>query len=189
MCRFRARRTARRLTSSHYPRAAPFRSAGPRDSRAVGGQPGPQSRAIGGDQATPDTVLADVPLPQRQHQALAAHQAASADSDRSGRLLARPAWLSTEREPLIGIQTAISTPGVPGDPSRQRPIGQPARRQRSYQIRRDHRRRRAAGRIIRCNRRRGYVRRRHVSLHSYCPFFSFRSSWVTGSEGKGASFC
>jgi hypothetical protein len=90
------------------------------------GQPGAESRAIGGDQTTPDTMFANAPVPQRQLQALAAYQAARADSDRGGRLLTGPARVNADREPLVGIQTAVSTPGVHGDPGRQRLLGQPA---------------------------------------------------------------
>ena len=127
----------------------PARPAG----RAVlaGGQPGAQPRAIGGDQATPDTVLADAPVPQRQLQAVAAYQAARAHRDRSGRFLTRPARLDVDREPRIGIQAAVSAPGVPGDPSRERPFGQPASRRR--RCRNPVRRRRG-----RCSQRRGAAR-------------------------------
>ena len=37
-----------------------------------------QCRAFGGGQAAPDTVLADIPVPQRQRQALGADQAGGA---------------------------------------------------------------------------------------------------------------
>ena len=78
-----------------------------------------QLRAVGGDQATPDTVLADVPVPQRQRQALAAHQAGAADSDRRRRLLTSHARLGADREPLIGVKTAITAPGMPDHPGPQ----------------------------------------------------------------------
>jgi hypothetical protein len=100
------------------PGSASSRSAVSRDPVApvaVWARPVADLRAVGGDQATPDTVLADVPVPQRQRQALAAYQAGRADGDRRGRLLAGLACLGAEREPLVRIKVAASTPGVPGD--------------------------------------------------------------------------
>src|SRR5260370_19085211 len=78
--------------------------------------PAAQGRAFGWDQAAPDTVLADVPVPQGERQALGAYQAGRADSDRSGCLLPSLACLGADREPLVGIEAAVSTPGVPDDP-------------------------------------------------------------------------
>jgi hypothetical protein len=91
----------------------------------VGGQPTAQSRSLGGDEAAPDTVLADVPVPQRERQAVAAHWAGHAESDGCGCLLGGPARFSVDREPLIGIESAISTPGVPVNQSPQFRIGGP----------------------------------------------------------------
>jgi hypothetical protein len=75
-----------------------------------------QRRPVGGDQAAPDTVLADIPGPQRQFQALRAHRAGGADGDRRGRLVAGLACFCTDREPLVGIEGAVSAAGVPDDP-------------------------------------------------------------------------
>jgi hypothetical protein len=44
---------------------------------------------------------------------VAAHWAGKADSYRRGCLLAGLARVGADREPLIGIETAIRTPGVP----------------------------------------------------------------------------
>jgi hypothetical protein len=82
-----------------------------------------QRRPVGGDQAAPDTVLADIPGPQRQFQALRAHRAGGADGDRRGRLVAGLACFRTDREPLVGIEGAVSAAGVPDDPGPQGPIG------------------------------------------------------------------
>src|SRR5215468_3073357 len=54
--------------------------------------------AVGGDQAAPDTVLADVPVPQRQLQALGAHRAPGADGDRRGGLVSGPGCVDADRE-------------------------------------------------------------------------------------------
>src|SRR5260370_4402599 len=78
--------------------------------------PAAQGRAFGWDQAAADTVLADVPVPQGERQALGAYQAGRADSDRSGCLLPSLACLGADREPLVGIEAAVSTPGGPDDP-------------------------------------------------------------------------
>jgi hypothetical protein len=82
----------------------------------------PQCRAFCGDQATPNTVLADIRVPERQRQALSAYQAGGADGDRGGGLLAGLAYLHAEREPLVGIKVAASTTGVPDDRPPQRTI-------------------------------------------------------------------
>jgi len=74
--------------------------------------PAAQCRAVGGDQAGPDTVLADIPLPQRQFQALGAYQAGGADGDRRGRLVAGLVCFRTDREPLVGIEGAVSAAGT-----------------------------------------------------------------------------
>ncbi len=68
-------------------------------------------------------MLADIPVPQRQRQALGAHHAGGAHGDRGGRLLAGFAYLHTDREPLVGIQAAARATGVPDNPHPQRPIG------------------------------------------------------------------
>src|ERR1700748_1379730 len=54
--------------------------------------PAAQCRAVGGDHTAPDTVLADIPRPQRQFQALGAYKAGDADGDSRGRLVAGLAW-------------------------------------------------------------------------------------------------
>jgi hypothetical protein len=86
--------------------------------------PAAQCRAVGGDQAAPDTVLADIPVPQRQFQALGAYQAGGADRDRRGRLVAGLVCFRTDREPLVGIEGAVSAAGVPDDPGPQGLIGE-----------------------------------------------------------------
>src|SRR5260370_19490521 len=78
--------------------------------------PAAQDRPFGCDQAAPDTVLAEFPVPQRERQALGAHRAGRADGDRSGRLLASLACLGADREPLVGVKAGVSAPGVPDDP-------------------------------------------------------------------------
>src|SRR5260370_36419825 len=78
--------------------------------------PAAQGRAFGWDQAAADTVLADVPVPQGDRQALGAYQAGRADGDRGGCLLPGLACLGADREPLVGIEATVSTPGVPDDP-------------------------------------------------------------------------
>src|SRR5260370_11374832 len=88
--------------------------------------PAAQGRAFGCDQAAPYAVLADVPVPQGERQALSAYQAGRADGDRSGRLLASLACLGADREPLVGVEAAVSTPGVPDDPGPGALIGERA---------------------------------------------------------------
>src|SRR5262249_26482565 len=83
-----------------------------------------QLSAVGGDQTAPDTMLADVPVPQRQLQALGTHRAAGADGDGRGRLVPGPGCVETDWEPFVGGKAAVSAPGVPGDPGPQRIIGQ-----------------------------------------------------------------
>src|SRR5690348_1997586 len=63
----------------------------------------PQARTLGRDHAAPDAMLANVPVPRRERQALAAHPAVSADGDRSGSLL--PGLL---RPRLTGNHTSAS---------------------------------------------------------------------------------
>jgi hypothetical protein len=91
----------------------------------VGGPPTAQVRALGCDQAAPDTVLADVPVPQRQLQALGPYGATDADRDRGRCLVARLGWLDTDRVPLVRVKAAVSAPGVPSDPGPQGIVGQP----------------------------------------------------------------
>jgi hypothetical protein len=86
--------------------------------------PAAQCRAVGGDHTAPDTVLADIPRPQRQFQALGAYKAGDADGDRRGRLVAGLACFRTGREPLVGIEAAVSAAGVPDDLGPQGLIGQ-----------------------------------------------------------------
>ena len=89
--------------------------------------PTAQFRAVGGDQAAPDAVLADVPVLQREVQALAAHPAGGADCDRRGRL-------PTSLARLGGTVSVLSPPGngtdlhvqLPADPmARPAPGGTP----------------------------------------------------------------
>ena len=81
---------------------------------AMGRGQGPaQSRAVGWGQPAPHAVLADVPMPQRQHQALAPDQATGADRDRSGGLQPGTGRIHADREPLIRVKAAVSTPGIP----------------------------------------------------------------------------
>src|SRR5260370_10651608 len=86
--------------------------------------PPAQGRVFGCDQAAPDAVLADVPVPQRECQALGSYLAGRADGDRSGCLLASLACLGTYREPLVGIEVTVSAPGVPDDPGPRGLIGE-----------------------------------------------------------------
>ena len=107
----------RATSGSRHQQAAPPGTCGQVACR------GAACRAFGGDQAAPDTVLADIPVPQRQRQALGAHHAGGAHGDRGGRLLAGFVYLHTDREPLVGIQAATRATGVPDNPHPQRPIG------------------------------------------------------------------
>jgi hypothetical protein len=78
--------------------------------------PAAQCRAFGWEQAAPDAVLADIPVPQRERQAWDAYQAGRADGDRSGRFMARLVRLGTDREPLVGVKAAVSALGVHEEP-------------------------------------------------------------------------
>jgi hypothetical protein len=81
-----------------------------------GGEPSAAQRGpVGRDEAAPDAVLADCPVPQRQLQARAAHGAGRADSDGAGRLAASCFRFSADREPFVGIHSAISTSRLSGD--------------------------------------------------------------------------
>src|SRR5262249_56040133 len=93
-------------------------------SAVVCGPRAAEAGAVGGDQAAPDTVLAYVPVPQRQLQALGAHRAPGADGDRRGGLASGPGCVDADREPFVGAKAAVSAPGVPGDPGPQGIIGQ-----------------------------------------------------------------
>jgi hypothetical protein len=89
------------------------------------GEPSAAQRGtFGRDEAAPDTVLADCPMPQRQLQACAAHGTGPADSDGAGRLAAGCLRFSADREPFVGIKSAIGASRLPGDLGAQRPIGQ-----------------------------------------------------------------
>ena len=102
------------------PRAAALRHAHgqrgkdrPHDCPGYGGPAAPamvcgplaaQAGAVVGDQAAPDTMLADVPVPQRQLQTLGAHRASGANGDRRGRLLPGPGCVDTDWEPFVGAR-------------------------------------------------------------------------------------
>jgi hypothetical protein len=85
----------------------------------------PQRHAFVRDEAAPDTVLADGPLPQRELEARAAHRAGRADGDGPGGLAAGGLGVGTDREPCVGIKTAISASRLTGDLRMHRPVGQP----------------------------------------------------------------
>src|SRR5258706_12717173 len=102
------------VSSGHVPYAGAFKAVGPADWARV--PPAAQCRAVGGDQAAPDTVLADIPVPQRQFQALGACQAGGADGDRRGRLAAGLGWFRADRGPMGGVAGAVRAAGVPVDP-------------------------------------------------------------------------
>jgi len=105
-----------------FPSPAPSRPRDRADCARV--LPAAQCRAVGGDHTAPDTMLADIPRPQRQFQALGAYKAGDADGDRRGRLVAGPVCFRTGRKPLVGIEAAVSATGVPDDPGPQGLIGQ-----------------------------------------------------------------
>ena len=65
-----------------------------------------QGHALGGDHATPYAVLADIPVPKRQREALGAHRARCADGDRRGRLVTGLPDLHVYRKPVFGIKRA-----------------------------------------------------------------------------------
>jgi hypothetical protein len=69
-----------------------------------------QFGAFGRDETAPDAVLADIPVLQRQFQALGAYRAGPADGDRGARLTAGDLRPGADREPVIGVK---HTPGAP----------------------------------------------------------------------------
>lgn len=75
----------------------------------------PQARTLGRDHAAPDAMLANIPVPQRERQALAAHRAVLADGDRSGSLLPGLLRPRADREPHISVEAAFRAPGLPDD--------------------------------------------------------------------------
>jgi hypothetical protein len=82
-----------------------------------------QRHALGGDHATPHAVLADIPVPKRQREALGAHRARYADGDRCGRLTTGLPDLHVYRKPVFGIKPACCAAGVPDDLHPQELIG------------------------------------------------------------------
>jgi hypothetical protein len=81
-----------------------------------GGEPSAAQRGpVGRDEAAPDAVLADCPVPQRQLQTRAAHGAGRADSDGPGRLAAGCLRFGADGEPFVGINSAISASRLSGD--------------------------------------------------------------------------
>ena len=101
------------------PLPRPRQSLSRRVRRGPRPAPAAQLRAVGCDQPAPHAVLADIPMPQRQHQALALDQATGAHRDRSGGLLARPARINADREPPVRVKAAIGTPAMPDHPGPQ----------------------------------------------------------------------
>src|SRR5260221_5410140 len=97
----RFRGLVQQVSSGHVPYAGAFKAVGPADCARV--PPAAQCRAVGGDQAAPDTVLADIPVPQRQVQALGAWQAGGADGDRRGRLPAGPCCVRAVPGTLVAV--------------------------------------------------------------------------------------
>jgi hypothetical protein len=63
----------------------------------------PQARTLARDHTAPDAMLANIPVPQRERQALAAHRAVLADGNRSGSLLP-----GLSRPGLTGNHTSAS---------------------------------------------------------------------------------
>jgi hypothetical protein len=74
-----------------------------------------QGHALSGDHATPHAVLADIPVPKRQREALGAYRARYADGDRCGRLTTGLPDLHVYRKPVFGIKPACCAAGVPDD--------------------------------------------------------------------------
>lgn len=70
---------------------------------------------FGGEQAAPDSVLADVPVPQGQVQAVRADRADAADRDGDGWLAACGTRVCADREPKVGIDVTAGAPGPPDD--------------------------------------------------------------------------
>jgi hypothetical protein len=74
-----------------------------------GGEPSAAQRGtFGWDEAAPDAMLTDCPVPQRQLQACVAHGAGRADSDRAGRLATGGLRVDADGKPFVGIKGAIS---------------------------------------------------------------------------------
>src|SRR5260370_30285669 len=115
---FRGVLRARVFHGVFLPVARPYESSRPSAAAKCG--------ASGGAQAAPDAMLADIPVPQRQGQALGAYRTGRADGDRGGCLLPGLACLGADREPLVGIEAGVSTAGVPDDPVPQGLIGERA---------------------------------------------------------------
>jgi hypothetical protein len=75
----------------------------------AGGPAAAQSPTFGWHEATPNAMLTNIPMPQRQFQALGAYRTGHADGDRGVRLAAGDLRPGTDREPVIGIK---ETPGA-----------------------------------------------------------------------------
>jgi hypothetical protein len=83
-----------------------------------------QGHALGGEHATPYAVLADIPVPKRQREALGAHRARCADGDRRGRLVTSLPDLHAHRKPVFGIERTCRAAGLPDDLHPQELIGE-----------------------------------------------------------------
>jgi hypothetical protein len=83
-----------------------------------------QCRTFGGDEAAPDAVLADVPVPERERQARVAYRAAGADGDRRGCFLTGLLDPHAHGEPLFGIMAAVRAAGMPDDAGPQGLVGE-----------------------------------------------------------------
>jgi hypothetical protein len=59
-------------------------------------------------------MLADVPVPQRQFQALGARRTGHTDRDRAGGLAAGYFLVETDRKPFVRIKGAASAQGLTG---------------------------------------------------------------------------
>jgi hypothetical protein len=73
-----------------------------------------QSHALGDDKAAPDAVLADIPVPQRQLQALGAYRAGQADVDSARGFAAGYFLVRTDWKPCVGIKGSVSAPRLAG---------------------------------------------------------------------------
>jgi hypothetical protein len=74
-----------------------------------------QGRTVCRHEAAPDTVLANIPVPQRELQALCSYRAGRADRDRGRCLAAGDLRAGANRKPLVRMKGAISAPRLPGD--------------------------------------------------------------------------